>query len=113
VKKPKPIVLRELVNADARNAGDYYAAEGGEELESRFVDALQAAFRHIARLPATGSLWWAARLGRPGLRAWPLKRFPYLVFYVESEQRIEVWRVLHKRRDVPAAWAENEQSVDE
>ena len=113
MKKPKPIVLREPVNADARDAGDYYAVEGGEQLESRFLDALQMAFRHIAQHPATGSSWWAARLRRPGLRAWPLQRFPYLVFYVEHEHAIEVWRVLHNRRDVPTAWNESVESLSE
>jgi toxin ParE1/3/4 len=39
-------------------------------------------------------------LGRPGLRSWPIARYPYLVFYREGEQRIEVLRVLHGRRDI-------------
>lgn len=109
---PKPIVLRESVNADVRSAADYYAAQGGEALELRFVDALQAAFRHIAHHPASGSAWWASLLGRPALRSWPLKPFPYLVFYVERRDAIEVWRVLHNRRDVLAAWAESEITTE-
>jgi toxin ParE1/3/4 len=35
-----------------------------------------------------------------------LKRFPYLVFYSERSDAIEVWRVLHGRRDIPAWLAE-------
>jgi toxin ParE1/3/4 len=38
----------------------------------------------------------------PGLRAWRLSRYPYLVLYVEREEDIEVWRVLHGEREIPA-----------
>ena len=34
------------------------------------------------------------------LRAWPLDQFPYLMFYVAEVDRVEVWRVLHTRRDI-------------
>ena len=37
-----------------------------------------------------------------GLRASPLRRYPYLVFDVEPEDHLEVWRVLHAQRDIPA-----------
>jgi toxin ParE1/3/4 len=30
-----------------------------------------------------------------------LKAYPYLVFYVESDDHIDVWRVLHASRDIP------------
>jgi nucleoside-diphosphate-sugar epimerase len=36
------------------------------------------------------------------LRAWPLRRYPYLVFYVERQDLLDVWRVLHAQRDIPA-----------
>ncbi len=41
-------------------------------------------------------------LDLPGLRCWPVKRYPYLVFYVERDDHIDVWRVLHGQRDIPA-----------
>jgi len=31
-----------------------------------------------------------------------LTRFPHLVFYFERDDYIDVWRVLHGRRDIPA-----------
>jgi toxin ParE1/3/4 len=37
-----------------------------------------------------------------GLRTWPLKRFPHLLFYVAGDTRIDVWRLLHASRDIPA-----------
>jgi hypothetical protein len=38
----------------------------------------------------------------PGLRSWPLRRFPYLIFFIEREEHIDVWRMLHDQRDIPA-----------
>lgn len=37
-----------------------------------------------------------------GLRFWKLSDFPYLVFYIERENRIDVLRILHAQRDVEA-----------
>ena len=56
--------------------------------------------------PAAGSSRYARALDLPGLRSWPLKRYPYLVFYTEREDSVDVWRVLHGRRDVPARMRE-------
>ncbi|HEY8332752.1 MAG TPA: type II toxin-antitoxin system RelE/ParE family toxin, partial [Tardiphaga sp.] len=52
--------------------------------------------------PATGSPRYAHELNLPGLRCWPLTRYPYLVFHVERPDHVDVWRVLHAGRDIPA-----------
>jgi toxin ParE1/3/4 len=49
---------------------------------------------------------YAHELDLPGLLCWPLKRYPYLVFYVERDDHIDVWRVLHGMRDFPEWLAE-------
>jgi len=38
-----------------------------------------------------------------------LPRYPYLVFYVEHADHIDVWRVLHGQRDIPAWMREPER----
>jgi toxin ParE1/3/4 len=86
---------------------DHYFAEAGEKAASGFVDALTAAYRLLAEHPASGSPRYAVELGLPGLRSRMLGRYPYLIFYVETEQRIEVWRVLHASRDVPRSLQDN------
>ena len=48
----------------------------------------------------------AHELGLHGFRAWPLKRYPYVVFYVERDDHIDIWRVFHAARDIPAWMAE-------
>ena len=95
-------IAREQANRDVEDALDFYLAEDAELAALGFIDALQKAYAHIGRHPATGSPRYAHELNLPGLRFWPLKRYPYLVFYVEREGMIDVWRVLHTARDLPA-----------
>jgi toxin ParE1/3/4 len=80
----------------------HYLAEGAEAAAFGFIDALQKAYIHIARHPATGSPRNAHELNLAGLSFWPLTRYPHLVFHVERPDHIDVWRVLHGRLDIPA-----------
>jgi toxin ParE1/3/4 len=98
----KPVVPRAVARCDIDEAIDYYLQEAGDRVASRFIDAAEAAFRAIGRSSAAGSPRYAHLLDLPGLRFHQLKRFPYLVFYVEREDHIDVWRALHAKRDIPA-----------
>ena len=97
----KPIVPREQARRDIEEAVDYYAREAGEQIALAFIDTVENAYRAISNHPAAGSLRYAYELNLPGLRSRPLKRYPYLVFYVEREDQIDIWRVLHAQRDIP------------
>jgi toxin ParE1/3/4 len=98
----KPIVPRELANRDVDEAIEYYLSEASDQVALGFVDALERAYRHISRHPAGGSSRYAVELNLPGLRAWPIRHFPHVVFYVEAKDCIDVWRVLHGASDIPA-----------
>lgn len=100
--KAKPIVPRELANRDVDEAIAYYLGEEAEQAALGFIDALEQAYKHISRHPATGSPRYAHALNLPGLRSWSLTRYPHLVCYMERDDRIDVWRVLHGQRDIPA-----------
>lgn len=98
----KRVVPRSRANKDVIDAVDHYLTEAGERVALGFVDELQAAYRSIGQQPAAGSPRYGDELGVPGLRSRPLDRYPYLVFYVELADRIDVWRVLHTSRDIPS-----------
>jgi toxin ParE1/3/4 len=100
--RPKPVIPRERASRDVEAAVEYYAGEAGEQIASGFIDALENAFGRIASNPATGSPRFGDTLELPGLRTWTLKRYPWLIFYIERPDHIDVWRVLHTRRDIPA-----------
>lgn len=99
---PKPVIPRKLANRDVDEAIAHYVREADERVALRLVDALERAYRHMGRRPASGPPRYELDLKLPGLRAWPLERYPYVVFYVETKESIDVWRVLHGPRDIPA-----------
>ena len=98
----KPVVLRERARRDIDEAIEHYLSEAGPALALDFIDALDDTRRLIGERPASGSPRHAHELDIPGLRFQSVGRFPYLVFYVEREAEIDVWRVLHGARDIPA-----------
>ncbi|WP_380872380.1 plasmid stabilization protein [Sphingomonas sp. DBB INV C78] len=98
----KPVIPRALAARDVDEAADYYADEAGGDVALRFIDALEQAYRLISARPATGSPRYAHELDLPGLRSRQLAGFPYLVFYLERQDHIDVWRVLHAQRDIPS-----------
>lgn len=108
--RAKPVIPRELANQDVDDAIAFYLSENAEKAALGFVDALEQCYAHIGRHPASGSPRYAHELNLPGLRCWPLANYPYLVFYVERPRHVDVWRVLHGQRDIPA-WMQEEQIV--
>jgi toxin ParE1/3/4 len=108
--KAKVVVPREQAMRDVEDALAYYLGEDAESAALGFINALEKAYAHIGRHPATGSPRYAHELNLPGLRSWLLTRYPYIVFYVERADHIDVWRVLHGQRDVPAWMQEPENS---
>lgn len=99
--KARTVVPRVRASQDVDDIIRHYLSEDAEQAALRFIDALERAYRLIARHPESGSSRYAHELDLPGLRTWALKRFPYLIFYIEREGSIDVWRVLHEARDVP------------
>lgn len=104
----KPIVARALARQDIYDAIDHYVKEAGGDVAVRFVDALRDAYHLIATSPGIGSPRFGHELDLPGLRSRGLRRFPYLVFYRELPDHIDVWRVLHAQRDI-ARWMTQEE----
>jgi toxin ParE1/3/4 len=102
----KPIRPRARAHQDIAEAIDYHFAEGGAPTARGFIDAVEQAFAHIALYPASGSPHYGHELNLRGLRSWRLERHPYLIFYLDQDDHIDVWRVLHGRRDIPASLQE-------
>lgn len=103
----KPLVLRVIAEGDIEEAAAYYTDTAGEAVALRFAEALDAAYRVIASRPAIGSSRLAHDLRFAGLRSRKLKRFPYLVIYIERDDHIDIWRVIHAQRDIPG-WLQDD-----
>ena len=98
----KPVILRKLAEADVDAALAYYLAEVGADTALAFVEHLEQANQRISNDPAIYSPRWGAELNLPGLRSLRLSKFPCVIFYIEQADCIDVWRVLHAQRDIPA-----------
>jgi toxin ParE1/3/4 len=91
-----------LARRDIESAIDHYAREAGADVAQRFLNSVRTAFRAIGDRPGTGSPRYGEELDLPGLRHRPAGRFPYLIFYVDHASHVEIWRVVHAQRDIPA-----------
>jgi toxin ParE1/3/4 len=98
-----PVVPRELATQDLLDIAGHYVAEVDAATARRFIDAVEQAFTLISRQPGIGSPRHAVELDWPGLRTLQVERFPYLIFYLEQADHLEVLRVLHTHRDLPTS----------
>lgn len=98
----QPVIQRELAERDVADIIEYYLDQGADRAALGFIAALEQAYTHLGHHAATGSPRYAHELNLPGLRSWPLTGYPYLVFYVDRDDHVDVWRVLHGQRDIPA-----------
>lgn len=108
--KSKVVVPRTLAVRDVESALKHYRNEASEEVALGFAEALQKGYAHISRHPGTESNRLAHELNLPGLRSRPLNGYPYVIFHVDREDCIDVWRVLHGQRDIPT-WLRDQDSL--
>jgi len=99
----KPLVLSERARRDLVSIIDVYTAEASFDVARSFSSALRAEFDHIGRFPASGSPRFAPTVGVRDVRSWPVSGFPYLFFYAERGDRIDILRVLHTAGDIPTS----------
>ena len=93
----KPAKLRPLAEEDLVNAAAYYAQEG-----ERIFDTALAALRRIQRMPALGSPRMGQLCEIAGLRSWRVTGFPLQWLYFETEDHLNVVRLLGDRQDIAA-----------
>lgn len=97
----KPVRVRPAADRDVDAAVAFLLDEQAPAAARELLHELEAGFGRIASHPGIGSRRYARLL--PGLRFWRMRRHPYLIFYVEQPRFVDVLRVLHVARDIPAA----------
>jgi toxin ParE1/3/4 len=80
-------------------AVQWYLQEGGQPVAEQFERAVQRAFSVLQFMPKIG------RTSYPGVRTWPVKRFPYTLVYRVQAKQIVVIAVAHQSRE-PEYWIE-------
>lgn len=101
-----PAQFRSKATNDVDDAVSYYVAEAEAGVATRFVDELERAIRQLEMHPELGSLRFAFELDLPGVRSFRVDGFPHLIFSLIRTDHLDVLRVLHAGRDVPATLQE-------
>lgn len=97
------VVVSPAAEADLGAIIDHYLIAAGIEVAAGFLTAWDRCMAHIAEFSASGSPRLAEPLDMAGLRVWPVKGFPQLALYSETESAVVILRVLHSARDLPFA----------
>ena len=97
----KRAVQRALAQQDIGKAFDHYLTTASASVATDFVREIDTCMRRIERFPEAGSPCYASILDVEGLRFRVVERFPYLVFYFERPDVVDIVRVLHQHRDIP------------
>lgn len=108
----KPVAPRAAAKRDAELIVSGYVDEAGVDVAVNFIDALEGAYRFISDNPKAGSPRYGMMLDIPGLRSWRVPGFPYLIFYVERADALDVWRILHGSRDMPATLVDPDETEE-
>ncbi len=103
----RPQCLREAVReCEARenlSATVAHYAEENVEVAERFLEAAEGAFNLLSEQPELDRRYEdALDADLQQLRVWPIRGFPYLIFYNLRESDLFVVAVIHSSRDLPA-----------
>lgn len=81
-------------------AANYYAREASPPVAQAFVSRVESAIRNVRESPTRWRI-----VEEPGVRRYPLRRFPYVVYYrFDAEhKRVTVYAVMHCSRE-PGYW---------
>jgi len=77
----------------------YYTERAGAEVAERFYIALKATLRGLLEHPLKGRLIRTEHAALAGTRTWLVRGFPFVVYYREVADGIEIVHVLHGARD--------------
>jgi toxin ParE1/3/4 len=100
----RDVRLRPAARDDLRAVLDPYRADSGPGIALAFADRVQRTLVSIAAGAETGTARLAVALDLPGLRLWGLSRFPHVLVGFERPDHVDVIRILHDKRDLPAAF---------
>jgi toxin ParE1/3/4 len=94
------VIIEPAADQDLRDQFDYIAQDS-LDAALRFLDAASSTFEELVRMPGMGVPQQFTNPRLASIRRWPIRDFErYLIFYRETEDGIEVLRVLHSARDI-------------
>lgn len=93
---PSPIRYHPLFEADVLGAAAWYDGRNAD-LGSAFIAHVAQAVEHLIADPARRGT------GDFGVRYWPVRGFPYVIFYAVTGEELLILGVMHTARE-PGKW---------
>jgi len=104
----RKVSFRPLARKDIRDAAAYLLLEASETVAVRFEEAVQNLAHMLAGMPGIGVPCSFRNPELHDMRRLTVKGFEnWLLFYRDTEDRIDVIRVLHGARDIAAIFEED------
>lgn len=98
----KRLLVRPLAKSDLDEQAKYIA-DDSLDAALRFLDAAESAFERLRESPKIGRRREFTHRELAGVRSWPVPGFEkHIIFYREETGHVEILRVLHAARDLPA-----------
>jgi toxin ParE1/3/4 len=106
----RKVIRRPEARRDIIAAATYIAEHAGFNASERFLKATDNAFDTLSLMPRMGVLRDYGNPDFAGMRMWPVPRFnKYLIFYLVTEEELEIVRVLHGARNIQEIFAPTEE----
>ncbi|GAB1540695.1 type II toxin-antitoxin system RelE/ParE family toxin [Scytonema sp. NUACC21] len=84
-----------------------YIAQDNYDAALKFFDAIRLTFSQLAKTPGIGSSCKSINSRLVDMRRWAVKGFErYLIFYLYTDEYVEVVRVIHAARNISAIFEE-------
>ena len=93
--------MHALANQDIHSVINHYIDLQAAKAGTEFLVALEKAYKFISRFPDAGSKRLGTSMKLPELRTWSLTKFPYSLIYISNAQGVDIFRLLHHKRDMP------------
>lgn len=93
--------VHELANQDIHSVINHYIDLQAAKAGTEFLVALEKAYELIGQFPDAGSKRLGILMRLPELRTWSLTKFPYSLIYMCDAQCVDIFRLLHHKRDMP------------
>ena len=93
------IYFTNKAEVDIYNIKDFYL-KNTSNIKDKFVQSLEKVFYIISEYPEIGSEKYRLKGDKVDIRAWKIKKFPFLVLYTFNKNSVLVLRVVHEKRDL-------------
>lgn len=101
------VIWREEAIADLKAIYVSTADQANPDIALRFVQRIESAGEKLADYPDRGR---RRDNIRPGMRSVPFRR-AVTIFYAVDADEVQIVRVIHARRDAPAAFQDNREEL--